>query len=73
MAKHVFRPTEITNLSRKVFIEPPDVEVPEPEEVLTPQDEVLESPSAEEDLEKLQRKAEEFKKSWEKDNRVNHF
>ena len=33
MAKHVFRPTEVINLSRKVFIEPPEAHEPEPEEL----------------------------------------
>ena len=68
MAKHVFRPTEFVNLSRRIFIEPPDIEIEEPEEIAGPLDEAANSsePSVE-DVERLQRKAEEFKKSWEKE------
>lgn len=67
MAKHVFRPTEITNLSRKVFIEPPEMEAPEPVETVTAEADAFAGPTAEEDLERQKRKAEEFKKSWEKE------
>ncbi len=68
MAKHVFKPTEFVNISRKIFIEPPIIEVEEPEEIAGPLNEaaISSGPSAE-DIEKLQRKADEFKKSWEKE------
>ena len=67
MAKHVFKPTEFVNLSRKVFIEPPNLEIEEQEEVITQNDDSPTAPPVSEDLERLQRKTEEFKKSWEKE------
>ncbi len=67
MAKHVFKPTEFVNLSRKVFIEPPNLDIEEQEEVITQNDDSPTAPPVSEDLERLQRKTEEFKKSWEKE------
>jgi flagellar assembly protein FliH len=62
MAKHVFRPTEIVNLSRKIFIEPPKVEeIEEPEEVKEAIEEEYTGPSVDE----LQREAEKFKEKFE--------
>jgi flagellar assembly protein FliH len=61
VAKNVFRPTEVVNLTKKVFIEPPRItrqEEPlateqEPEEYLGPS------------LEDLRRESEEFKSQWD--------
>ena len=61
MAKHVFRPTEIINLSRKVFIEPPQAHEPEPEEL----DELAEEEYAGPTVEDFRREAEAFKEKWE--------
>ena len=65
MAKHVFRPTEIVNLSRKVFIQPPQIESEEEEpEDLSPVDEAEYAGPTVEDL---RREADAFKESWEKE------
>ncbi len=63
MAKHVFRPTEIINLSRKVFIQPPAPVEEEPEELDTITEQEYEGPTIEEYL----REAEVFKTEWEKE------
>ncbi len=63
MAKHVFRPTEIINLSRKVFIQPPAPVVEEPEELETVTEEEYEGPT----IEDYRREAEVFKTEWEKE------
>ena len=63
MAKHVFKPTEIINLSRRVFIQPPEP-VEEPEEI-----EALESVEEYEGptVEDIRREAEEFRREWEQE------
>lgn len=63
MAKHVFKPTEIINLSRKVFIEPPQTIASEEELETLPADEGYEGPT----LDDLRREAEEFRENWEKE------
>jgi flagellar assembly protein FliH len=63
VAKHVFKPTEIINLSRKVFIEPPQTIAPEEELETLPADEEYEGPT----LDDLRREAEEFRENWEKE------
>lgn len=63
MAKHVFRPTEIINLSRKVFIQPPAPVEEEPEELETVTEEEYEGPT----IEDYRREAEVFKTEWEKE------
>lgn len=68
MAKHVFRPAEIVNLTRKVYIEPPrPVEAaPEPAalEALAPgAGEGYTGPT----IEDLRRQAEEFRANWDKE------
>ncbi len=59
MAKNVFRPTEVTNLTSSVSVEPPRQEVEEPEV----EEEILQysGPTADD----LRREAEAFKESWE--------
>ncbi len=65
MAKNVFRPTEVKNLTKKVFIDPPKViekELPK----------VVEKTTAVEDysgpsLDDLRREAEEFKAHWDEE------
>jgi flagellar assembly protein FliH len=63
MAKHVFRPTEIINLSRKVFIEPPAPPEEEPEELTEVAAEEFDGPTAED----YRREAEAFKQGWEQE------
>jgi flagellar assembly protein FliH len=64
VAKHVFRPTEIVNISRKIFIEPPSSKTVEPEvPQALPADEEYEGPS----IEDLQAEVEEFRENWEKE------
>jgi flagellar assembly protein FliH len=63
VAKHVFRPTEIINLSRKVFIEPPPPREEEPEELEAATEEEYEGPTVED----FRREAEAFKGEWEKE------
>jgi flagellar assembly protein FliH len=63
VAKHVFRPTEIINLSRKVFIEPPPPREEEPEELEAAAEEEYEGPTVED----FRREAEAFKGEWEKE------
>jgi len=59
LAKNVFRPTEVTNLTSAVKVEAPKVEVEEPEVV----EDILQytGPTADD----LRREAEAFKASWE--------
>ena len=65
MAKHVFRPSEIVNLSRKVFIQAPRIEVEEEEpEDLSPVDEEEYTGPTVEDL---RREADSFSENWEKE------
>lgn len=65
MAKHVFRPTEVINLSRKVFIDPPKIEeeVEEAESLAPVDEEEYTGPTAED----IRREAEAYKDSWEKE------
>ncbi len=61
MAKNVFRPTEVVNVNKKVFIEPPRV-VPSEEPVkIEKEPETYIGPS----LEDMQRESEEFKAQWD--------
>lgn len=64
MAKNVFRADEILYQSRKVFIEPPKVEAPAPEEpeTLAPAEEYS-GPTVEE----VRKEAEAFKARWEEE------
>ncbi|RPJ03313.1 MAG: flagellar assembly protein FliH [Spirochaetaceae bacterium] len=64
MAKNVFRPQEVVNLPRKVFIEPPRfIKEEEPVQVI---EEVSEIPSANTPgLQEYMREAEEFRNKWE--------
>ena len=60
MAKHVFRPTEITNITKKVIIEPPQLKKVE--------DQVVEEAKEDDSKEKmaeLQKEVEEFRSNWE--------
>ena len=59
MAKNVFRPTEVINLTTSVRVDPPKQEIEEPEEV----DEILQYTGP--TVEDLRREAEAFKESWE--------
>ncbi len=63
MAKNVFRPMEIVNLTEKVLIEPPQQEAEELEEADLV--EAYTGPTADD----LRREAEAFKKSWEEEKR----
>ena len=67
MAKHVFRPAEIVNLTRKVYIEPPRPAAPAAEpvtvEALPPGGEAYTGPA----IEDLRRQAEEFRATWDKE------
>lgn len=63
MAKHVFRPTEVINLSRKVFIEPPAAHEPEPEELAEVPEEEYAGPTVED----YRREAEAFRQKWEQE------
>ena len=58
MAKNVFRPTEIVNLTTSVQVEPPPAAVEEPEVVDTVPE--YTGPTADD----LRREAEAFKESW---------
>jgi flagellar assembly protein FliH len=58
MAKHVFKPTEIVNLTKRVYIEPPKIEVEEEVEVAPVEDENLQT------LDDLKREKEEFQANW---------
>jgi flagellar assembly protein FliH len=61
VAKHVFKPTEIINLSRRVFIEPPQAaEEVEELETLAPEEE-YEGPTVDD----IRKEAEEFRAAWE--------
>ena len=64
MAKNVFRADEILYQSRKVFIEPPKVEAPPPEEpeALAPAEEYA-GPSVDD----IRKEAEAFKSRWEEE------
>ncbi len=68
MAKHVFRPTEIVNLTRKVYIEPPRpaerAAEPAPVEAAAPG---AGEPYAGPTVEELRREAEEFRAGWERE------
>ncbi len=68
MAKHVFRPAEIVNLTRKVYIEPPRPVEPAAE---TAAADALAPPAGEgytgPTIEELRREAEEFRARWEKE------
>ncbi|MBN1698345.1 MAG: flagellar assembly protein FliH [Spirochaetales bacterium] len=59
MAKHVFRPTEIVNLNKRIIIQPPAQKVVEVEEDLSIVDDTKDR------LDELRREAEEFKANWE--------
>ncbi|MBN1799273.1 MAG: flagellar assembly protein FliH [Spirochaetales bacterium] len=64
MAKNVFRPTEVVNVNKKVFIDPPKVmekEEPKIEERTTMEE--YTGPS----LDDLRKEAEEFKSRWEEE------
>jgi flagellar assembly protein FliH len=63
VAKHVFRPTEFINLSRKVFIQPPAPVEEEPEELEAVTAEEYEGPTVED----YRREAEVFKTEFEKE------
>jgi flagellar assembly protein FliH len=61
MAKNVFRPNEVVNVNKKVFIEPPSV-IPSEEPVkIEKEPEAYMGPS----LEDMQRESEEFKAQWD--------
>ncbi len=62
MAKNVFRPMEIQNVTSKAVIEPPKLEGEEVED-LVPEMEEYTGPTADE----LRQEAEAFKKDWEKE------
>lgn len=59
MAKHVFRPTEITNITKKVIIKPPPVKIEEPEK------EEAQVDDSKEKMEELQKEVEDFRRNWE--------
>ena len=63
MAKNVFKPQEVMNLTRKIFIEPPRITPEEPEAAAPMEEEELKytGPSVDD----LRREAEEFRKNWE--------
>ncbi len=61
MAKNVFRPTEVVNVNKKVFIEPPKVIEKEEPKVVERTVEEYTGPS----LTDLRQEAEEFKERWE--------
>jgi len=60
VAKNVFRPTEITNLSKKVYIQPPTLKIEEPETKAEIQED-----DSEERMAELQKEVEEFRLNWE--------
>lgn len=59
MAKHVFRPTEIMNITKKVIIKPPTVKIEEPEK------EEIQVDDSKEKMAELQKEVEEFRNNWE--------
>ncbi len=61
MAKNVFKPQEIMYRTRKVFIEPPQIQPEEPQPVEVAEE--YTGPTVEE----LRREAEEFRKHWEEE------
>jgi len=61
LAKNVFRPTEVVNVNKKVFIEPPRVIEKEEPKVVERRVEEYTGPS----LADLRQEAEEFKERWE--------
>ena len=61
MAKHVFRPTEIINLSRKIFIQPPEPPSEEAEPLSKALEEEFQGPTVED----LRREADVFREKWE--------
>jgi len=61
LAKNVFRPTEVVNVNKKVFIEPPKVIEKEEPKVVERTVEEYTGPS----LTDLRQEAEEFKERWE--------
>jgi flagellar assembly protein FliH len=66
MAKHVFRPTEITNLTRKVYIEPPRPVEAFAEATPIEAVEAAEAYSGP-TVEDMRREAETFRANWEKE------
>jgi flagellar assembly protein FliH len=62
LAKNVFRPTEIANVTDRVIIEPPKSEIEEIEEAESAEEEYT-GPTADQ----LRREAELFKENWEKE------
>ena len=63
MAKNVFRPTEVVNLAKKVFIEPPRVIEKEEPKVVEKTVEEYTGPS----IDDVRREAEEFKARWDEE------
>lgn len=61
MAKDVFRPTEITNLTRKVYIEAPEKTAEEKEEEAQAEVEEYQGPT----LEEVKNQIEEYRRQWE--------
>ncbi|MBN1524452.1 MAG: flagellar assembly protein FliH [Spirochaetales bacterium] len=64
MAKNVFRPTEVTNLTKKVFIEPPQFKKEEPVQVIEEVEDISMPPAA---LQEYMREAEDFKTNWDQE------
>ncbi len=62
MAKNVFKPQEVMNLTRKIFIEPPRIAAEEPEAIVAA---VEETPYSGPTVDEIRREAEDFKKGWE--------
>ncbi len=63
MAKNVFRPTEVINVTKKVFIEPPRVIEKEEPKVVPKTVEEYTGPS----IDDVRREAEEFKARWDQE------
>jgi flagellar assembly protein FliH len=63
VAKNVFRPTEVVNLAKKVFIEPPRVIEKEEPKVVEKTVEEYTGPS----IDDVRREAEEFKARWDEE------
>jgi len=61
VAKDVFRPTEITNLTRKVYIEAPEKTAEEKEEEAQAEVEEYQGPT----LEEVKNQIEEYRRQWE--------
>ncbi|MBN2532471.1 MAG: flagellar assembly protein FliH [Spirochaetales bacterium] len=59
MAKHVFRPTEITNITKKVIIKPPPAKIEEPVK------EEVQVDDSKERMIELQKEVDEFRQNWE--------